>query len=397
MQGGMARVASLTPMPRQLDVIVVGCGVMGSATCLACADLGKSVLGLEARTCGHDQGSSHGHSRIVREAYFEHPDYVPLAMRSRESWIALGARAGVKLFHECGVVYGGAPDSPVVKGSLASAAKFGVPVERLSANELMSRWSQFRVPSGFVCVHEPRAGFARPEQCIAVNWRLAREAGAQMREGARVEAWRETAEGVEVDVDGRTIVAKSLVLTAGAWTGRLAAGLGLPIRPARQPLGWAAPLDAAAADESRMPGFLFDEGERGAFYGIPCGADQPPPHGIKVAWHLPGPTCDPDCMDRTATRSEIDRLNEGVARYIGPNAGAIHSAAVCIYQMTPDQNFMVGCAPGHRRVFMAAGFSGHGFKFAPVVGEAMAELAAGKEMNPLMDFLNPARGFGSVA
>ncbi len=109
--------ASLKSMPDRLDVIVVGCGAMGSATCFACADLGLRALGLEARTCAHDQGSSHGHSRIVREAYFEHADYVPLAMRSREMWIALGARAGERLFHQCGVVYGGAPGSPVVRVS----------------------------------------------------------------------------------------------------------------------------------------------------------------------------------------------------------------------------------------------------------------------------------------
>ena len=389
--------ASLKSMPDRLDVIVVGCGAMGSATCFACADLGLRALGLEARTCAHDQGSSHGHSRIVREAYFEHPDYVPLAMRSREMWIALGARAGERLFHQAGVVYGGAPGSPVVRGSLHSARQFGVPIERLSAAGVMSRWKQFRVPAGFECLHEPRAGFARPEQCISVNWRLAREAGAQLREGARVDAWREVADGVEVDVDGRTIAANSLVLTAGAWTGRLANQLGLPIRPARQPLGWAEPIDQAAADESRMPGFLFDEGEAGAFYGVPCGADQPPPQGIKVAWHLPGPTCDPDAMGRTATAAEVERLNEGVARYLSPVAGPLHASAICIYQMTPDQNFLVGRAPGHRRVFMAAGFSGHGFKFAPVIGEAMACLAAGRPMNPCLEFLNPARSFHPVA
>lgn len=365
-------------MSERFDVIVVGVGSMGSAACWHLAKRGVRVLGLERFGVPNALASHHGHSRMIRLAYFEHPDYVALLKRAYENWASLESDSGQRVLHVTGGLYLGRPDSELVTGSIEAARTYGLPHEVLSRERLGERFPQFRVPDDTVAFFENQAGFLVPEAAVAAQAEVAMRRGAEIRGHEPVTRWEADARGVRVKTERAAYTAERLVFCGGAWTSRLLAELGLPLRVTRQVMGWFWPREPDAFAYGRFPCWALDLEERknfrGVHYGFPMAPTNP---GFKIALHWPGETCDPDRVDRSPRPGDEADLR-GALREHFPGVGAdapLLSLQVCLYTNSPDGHFILDRHPHHERVSIACGFSGHGFKFASVIGEAMADLA----------------------
>jgi sarcosine oxidase len=370
------------------DAIVVGLGGMGSAAAYHLARRGSRVLGLEAFAPGHAAGSSHGESRIIRLAYFEHPDYVPLLRRAYALWEHLQAESGTRLLHLTGGLFVGPPDGGVLGGSLRSARTHALPHEVLDAAEIRRRFPPLRPGDPEVGLFETRAGALFPERCVAAHLRLAEASGAALRFGEPVRRWAATPGGVEVQTDAGRYAAGSVVVTAGAWLGRLLYDLRLPLQPERNLMFWLTPRETPELFEpERFPIWIWDAGESGAFYGLPH-FERP---GVKVARHHSGEACDPDTVSREPAPRDEQPVRRFVARRIPALDGPVAGAQVCLYTNTPDEHFVVDRHPDYPSVVFAGGFSGHGFKFASVMGEVLADLTLTGRTAPEAAFLSAAR------
>jgi sarcosine oxidase len=352
------------------DVIVVGLGGMGSAAARHLAARGQRVLGLERFTPAHDRGSSHGGTRIVRQAYIEDPAYVPLLLRAYELWDQAGKEADADLLTLTGGLYLGSPESAAVAGSLASARQWGLAHEVLDAAGIRERFPTLTPASGDVGVFEERAGYVRPEAAVAVHLELAARDGAELRFDENVEFWSTTSDGVLVSTGSRTYTAGALVIAPGAWAPKLLADLELPLLVDRQVQYWFDPPGGTGPYE-RHPVFLWEHDDD-LVYGIP--AVDGPGGGVKVAFHRRRHPTDPDALDRVVTAAEVAEIRTQAARIAPGVPGTLNRTAVCMYTLTPDEHFVIGHHPAHERVVVACGFSGHGFKFVPVVGEILADL-----------------------
>ena len=374
---------------RHFDTIVVGTGGMGSAALHHLAARGARVLGIDRFPCAHDRGSSHGHTRLIRLAYFEHPDYVPLLRRAYELWRELEQKSGRPLLVESGLVTAGPPAGHVVAGLLASAATHSLPVERLSVPEAARRYPGLRLAEDWEIAFEACAGYLFVEECVRAHTLLAVNAGAELEYGAAVRRWRADAAGVVVETDRESFSAGSLVLTSGAWTSDLLQVPGLRLEVLRKALFWYRPEPSRAMlyAAGTLPCFAFDT-PAGFFYGFPSLDNR----GVKVAEHTGGrPVSDPLSLDRTLDRQEQARVEEVIASHLPGLGREMSSHAHCLYTMSPDGHFALGLHQEHSRVTIAAGFSGHGFKFASVIGEVLADLAlSGTTRHPL-GFLSPQR------
>jgi sarcosine oxidase len=366
------------------DVIVVGVGGMGSASAFELARRGRRVLGLEQFALGHDQGSSHGHTRIIRTAYYEHPDYVPLVRRAFERWYDLEQRLGRHLLTECACLSVGAPDSELIEGVRLSAGQHRLPVEDLSATELRDRFPAFRFDGRYVGLLERSAGFLYVDECVRAHVDAARSAGATVHDNEPVRTWRATAAGVEVETDRARYRAAKLVLTAGPWAPRLLAGWGARLRVMRQVVLWFGPRAAAAFRRDVFPIYIADTPE-GYIYGLPM-LDA---HGVKIARHYGAPElAGPSEVDRNATAADETTVRRFLREHLPGADGPCNRRSVCIYTLTPDRHFILDVHPEYATVAIAAGFSGHGFKFAPVVGEIMADLVeTGRTTHPIGRFV----------
>lgn len=370
--------------PRRADVIVVGLGAMGSAAAAVLARRGLDVVGLEQFGPAHALGSSHGETRIIRQAYFEHADYVPLLRRAYEQWRSLDGG----LLHLHGGLMIGTADSAVVTGTITSATTWSIAHEVLSAADVGRRFPAFCLRPDEVAVFEPTAGYLSPEDGVRAHLAAAQRAGAQLRFGASITGWDAVGDGVEVVADGETIVADRLVVAAGAWTSKLL-GERFPLRPVRRVVAYFGCADAAAFTPKRFPIYVWAFGAGDAIYGFP---ETSPGRGSKVGFHYRGPGVDPDLIERTVTEDEIAELRDAVAQRFTGLTGRCLDAAVCMYTMTPDEDFVVGAVPGTDGcVVVAAGFSGHGYKFAPVIGEALADVATTGTTPLPISFLSPDR------
>ncbi len=381
---------------RTFDVIVVGVGTMGAGACLELARRGKRVLGLEQHRLGHDRGSSHGGSRIVRDCYFEAPEYVPLLLECRAGWERLERESGQRIVHRCGVLYLGSAQSEVLRESERSGTAFGVPFERLDAAGVRGRFPQFHMPTDWRAMFEPGAGFARPERAVRAAADLAVRAGATILQEVRVRRWQEVGGGVRVETPAGVFEAGALVLTAGAWTAGLALELGIPMVPLRVPIAWLRPRDQAACATPRMPVWYIDRPGRSGLYGVPTAPDQGAPSGVKVAMHGDGRVVDPDHLREPASAVELEDLRAATDLYLPCAAGGVRAGSTCLYTMSPDAHFVVDRMPGCRQVFLACGFSGHGFKFMPVLGRALADLATDGWTELPIGFLSAGR-FGRAS
>ena len=366
------------------DVIVLGTGGVGSAAAFHAARRGAKVLGIDRFPGGHDRGSSHGQTRIIRQAYFEHPDYVPLLLRAYELWHELEQTAGEKLLHQVGLLQIGPPEGAVVSGVLQAARLHGLNVESLTAEESLRRFPGFRVPESYVGVFEPAAGYLKVERCVLAHLAAAKQHGAEFRFGSAV-SWRR-AEGKNMVVGteaGETFPCGKLIITAGAWAPNLLADLKIGLSVRRKHLYWYPMADANYHEHRGCPTFLY-ELPHGVYYGFP----QIDELGVKVAEHSGGtivrdPLTDPrglDPADLARVEAFLADQMPGVTRQLGRRS-------VCFYTMSPDEHFIVDRDPVDEHVFLAAGLSGHGFKFASVLGEALADLALDGATNLPIGFL----------
>ncbi|MDR7278046.1 N-methyl-L-tryptophan oxidase [Catenuloplanes atrovinosus] len=381
------------------DVIVLGLGGMGSAAAYHLAARGRRVLGLERFGPAHDQGSSHGGSRIIRQAYFEDPAYVPLLLRSYELWDRLAVDSGADVITRCGGVMIGPPGSRTVAGSRRSAQRWGLRHEMLDAAELHRRFPTLHPGPDDVALYEAEAGFVRPEPTVRGHLNLAARAGAELRFGEPALAWEATAAGVRVTTATGRYDAGHLVVAPGAWAPRVLAGLGVPLEVERQVQFWFAPgASIANFTPDRHPIYVWEDADGSQIYGFP--ALDGPEGGVKVAFFRGGASCTPETIDREVHPAEVAAMAARFGRLLPGGAGRFLRAKTCMYTNTPDEHFVIAAHPEHPTVTVACGFSGHGFKFVPVVGEILADLAiTGTTAHPiaLFDARRPRLAHGSGA
>jgi sarcosine oxidase len=356
------------------DVAIIGLGVTGSAALVALARRGRRVVGIDRYLPGHDRGSSHGATRIIRLGYFEHPSYVPLLRAAYPLWRELESRSGRSLLSVTGIVEIGAPASELVAGTLESSRLHGLPHEVLDAPDLMKRFPAFRVPDHFIGVFQPDGGFVRAEATVEVLQALARDAGAELRMEERVVAIEPHRDGARVRTAGGEVIAGRAIVAAGAWLKSLVPELVPAIHATRQVLGWFAPVDAAQAAlfaAGRAPVFMLQNPD-GVFYGFP--AD--PNGAVKVAKHHHGDgAVDPERYDRNVSGADEALIRLALKAHLPGADGALLAAKTCLYTMAPDGDFILDRLPARPDIIIASPCSGHGFKFAPVIGEILADLA----------------------
>ena len=365
--------APLTPRPttRPWDVIVLGLGAMGSATALQLARRGCRVLGFDRFSPPHPHGSTHGESRIIREAYFESPLYVPLVQRAYELWDELERESGARLFLQTGGLMIGPGDSEIVQGARHSAELHRLPHEILGAADVRRRFPALQPPDDWRAVWEARAGVLFPERCVEAQLRGATARGAEVHVNEPVERWEPDGDGVRVWTARGEYCAGALVITAGAWLGQFAPGLRLPLRVERQVMFWFDALtNPADFRPERCPIHVWEYEPGKHFYGLPDVGT-----GSKLAVHHEGPTVSPDAVDRTLGEAETNKMQSLVRRYLPGLNPAVRSFAVCLYTDTPDQHFLIDRHPEFPQVWLGSPCSGHGFKFASAVGEVLADLA----------------------
>jgi len=375
-------------MTDSYDIIVIGLGGMGSAAAYHLARRGARVLGLEKFTPAHDKGSSHGGSRIIRQSYFEDPAYVPLLLRAYELWEQLAADSGQEVYRLTGGLYVGPPDCLTVAGSLRASREWSLPHEVLDAREIRSRFRTFNPGPHFVGLYEEQAGFARPETTVAAHLELAARAGAELRFGEEVRAWSQSGTGVTVTTGSDTYTAGQLVICPGAWAPALLADLGVPIEVERQVMYWLDPVDGMA-DFERSPIYIAENDYGAQSYGFP--AIDGPGGGVKTAFFRRGTPCTPETIDRVVHPDEITRMRTRAVELLPALAGRCVHAATCMYSNTADEHFVIARHPAHTAITVACGFSGHGFKFVPVVGEILADLALSGATEHPIDLFAPQR------
>jgi sarcosine oxidase len=378
------------------DVIVAGLGGMGSAAAYHLAARGKRVLGLERHTPSHDKGSSHGQSRIIRLTYSEDPSYVPLVLRAYELWERLERETGEDLMTITGGLMIGPPGSKYFEGSKKSAERYDLPHEILDADELKSRYPVFRPTPDTVALFEERAGFLRPEACVRAHLDRAASLGADLRFEEEIATWEPTRSGVLVETASGTYEAERMVVSVGAWAPKLLADLGLPLEVTRQLLFWFDPkggIEPFLPD--RFPIFIWEPADGNSFYAIP--AHDGPAGGVKVAFfRADGKPANPETIDREVHSEEVEFIRGYLARYIPTLDGEFLSAKTCMYTNTPDEHFVISTHPKHPQVAIAAGFSGHGYKFCSVVGETLADLVTEGETDHPIDLFSPSRLVGTT-
>jgi len=358
------------------DAIVIGTGGMGSSALLHLARRGVRVLGIDQFRPPHDRGSSHGETRIIRQAYFEHPDYVLLLRRAYTLWEELEQFSGESLLHRVGLMMAGAPESEGVTGTLRAAREHHLPLDVLTVEEARRRFPAYHYEDHWTTLFEPVAGYLTVERCVAAHLQQALQHGAQLLTDTPVRSWKsragKSAAGtIEVQTDTETHVAPVVVITAGAWAGQLLGELGCPLRPVRKTLHWFAASDAKWDVSAGNPTFFFDLPE-GQFYGFPRldGAT------IKVAEHTRGESVpDPSQLDRQIQDADYAGVQSFLQRYLPGTGTTPVRSSVCMYTFSPDGHFVIDRHPQIPGVVLGAGFSGHGCKFATVIGEVLADLA----------------------
>lgn len=358
---------------RSFDVAILGLGAMGSAAAYHMASRGQAVVGFDRFRPPHTMGSSHGETRIYRHAYWEDPAYVPLLTRAYDLWRDLETASGRTLRNETGILLMGVPDGEVIPGATKAAKDHGLTVETPSRDALRARWPPFQPTTGMQAVLEPKAGALFPERCIEAHLGLAQDAGARLLFKQPVAAWRATDDGVVVETADGAYEADRLVVAAGAWSDQVVGDLGVDLEVERQVQYWFPPGQAAGRfAPDACPVWAFEPEPGRLVYGFPDFGT-----GVKAAIHHEGAATEPDTLDRHAVSAEeTDSMRRLLRTYVPDLDVTPRATAVCMYTNTPDRHFIVDRHPEHENVVVAAGFSGHGFKFASVLGEAVAHLAS---------------------
>ncbi len=353
------------------DAIVIGAGGMGSATLYHLACSGCKVLGLEQFGVPHAFGSSHGSTRIIRLAYSEGNEYVPLLRAAYQYWRELEGASGESILHVTGGLDVGTESSWTINGSRTSCLSHGLDFECLDGAEVSRRFPGYRLPDSMRAIYQPDGGYLLSEVAIAAYVAGARDRGADVRTDTKVLRWEPRASGIRVETSQGTVEATRLVIAAGAWIGDLGRSLRDFCKPERQVMLWTEPLDSTAFEAERFPVFNM-EAPFGRFYGCPDHASE----GFKIGkyHHLQQEVQDPGELDRTCHPEDEAALREAIDEYFPQASGPTRRTAACMFTNSPDSDFILDRYPGEDNVFVAGGFSGHGFKFCSVVGKVMAEL-----------------------
>jgi sarcosine oxidase len=356
------------------DVIILGLGAMGSAAAQHLAQRGRRVLGLDQFTPPHDQGSSHGGSRIIRQAYFESPDYIPLVLRAYELWHELEQKTGTHLIRTTGGLVIGARSGELVSRTIAAAGEHNIPVDVLEPAALRRRIPAFSPLPDDLGVLEHQAGYLIPEDCMRAQFEAASRAGAELHCNEKVLSWSTENGHATIQTSRGTYAGGHLVITAGPWANEALASC-FPLRITRQVTAWIQPMGGIEAFlPPHFPVFIAENIHGGfASYGFP--AIDGPTGGIKVAVHGSHGECTPENIERAIHDSDIRAIIDALSTRLPAIDGHLVRASTCFYTMTPDEHFIIGPHPRFPACTIACGFSGHGFKFAPVVGEILADLS----------------------
>ncbi|MGH2532526.1 MAG: N-methyl-L-tryptophan oxidase [Thermomicrobiales bacterium] len=372
------------------STIVIGGGTMGSGAAWELGKRGEKALVLEQFGHVHAMGSHGGLTRIIRHAYAEGADYIPLVRRADDLWVALEEAAGVKVLHRVGGLELAVPGHGHAERARDNAALHGVAFEWLDAAELMRRWPVYRVPEDWAAGYGPDSGFIDVERGLRALAARARAHGIEIREHEPVRSWGATDSGAWVETDQGRYTADRLIVTAGAWAGQMLADLGLPLTVRRKTIHWVEVAQPESFAPERFPVFIADSAA-GELYGLPIfGRD-----GLKIGRHDGGDVTTPETVDREVAPKEAAGAL-GPARQIFPAiTGKVLSSAVCLYTLTPDGDFVIDRHPAWPHVVIAAGFSGHGFKFAPAIGEHLVDMAFHTDAMPFpMLALNRLKALG---
>ena len=370
-------------MAQEFDCIVIGVGAMGSSTLYNLAKRGRRVLGLEQFDIPHAEGSSHGVNRIIRLAYYEHPSYVPLLRRAYELWSEIESIAGEQLIYKTGSIDTAPAGHEVFEGSLESCLLHDIPHRVLNHAQINEQFPGYQLPVGHMGILQQDGGFVLSERSIVAYANAAMSEGAEIHAREVVSGWEPDQGGVRVFTDRGEYTAERLIITAGAWSSGLIPILeGLAV-PERQVLAWLQPIDGSLYTPEVFPVFnaYFDEGRYYGFpvFGIP---------GFKVGrYHHLEEIIDLDSAIKTVNGEDEALLRSAVEKYFPKANGTTMTLKTCMFTNTPDEHFIVDSLPGNTQVVVAAGFSGHGFKFASVIGEILSDLAIKGETEHDIDLL----------
>ena len=368
------------------DVIVSGLGGMGSATCAHLAQSGVSVLGLEKHSLPHHKGSSHGNTRVIRQAYFEHPDYVPLLKAAYKHWHKLEEETQRRLFFKTGVLVCGSKDSEMIAGIQKSAHTHQLQTDLLSNLELRSQFPQFKLPEHYIGILEKNAGFLKVEDCVESYHQLAKRSGAALHENEFVTSWKKNGTTLEVQTNQSQYFTQKLILTQGAWSNFLKS---IKLKILRKTMYWFKDEKLQYHPSKQTPSYLFDLNSEGIFYGTPTIDSL----GLKVAVHSGGEMLNNpnELHSFPSAHEEFKLIKDKLCHILNLDLSTYTQFTHCMYTMSPDSHFIIDQHPACDEIYFACGFSGHGFKFASVIGEILSKLAlTGKPPYPI-DFLKLSR------
>ncbi len=376
------------------DVIVTGVGSMGAAACWYLAKRNYRVLGLEQFDIPHEQGSHAGQSRIIRKAYFEHGDYVPLLERAYHNWKELELETSSQVYYKTGLIYFGSPDSRPIKGAREAAHQYNIPLDILTHETMNVRYPMILCPSHFQGLFEPDAGFVTPEKAISLYTSDALQRNADIRAREKVLEWKKEGSAIRVITNKNIYQTGRLIICAGAWAGKIIPTLPAKLKVTKQIIGWMKPKNWNEFSLGNFPCWFLSDDDGTMFYGFPIlpAKDFGVPVGLKLAMHKICSEVDPDDLDRNIQQADEEILRNILKKYMPDAAGNTLTLKSCLYTNSEDEDFIIDHLPGYDgKVTIATGFSGHGFKFASVIGEILADLAIeGKTVLPI-EFLRLSR------
>jgi len=370
------------------DVIVVGLGVMGSGVVYQLARRGFRVLGIDQFHPPHTYGSSHGYGRAIRLAYEQDSRYVQYVRRAYEAWQELECSTGSRLMINTGLLIMGEPEAPIIQGGRQSADMYGIAYDLLDRRAIRDRWPALHMDDEMCGFYEPTGAVLRVEPCIETLLKAAKTGGALLRLNEPVRSWSVVGKEVHVRTNQGDYVAARLVISAGAWCKELLPKLQLPLKVERQVQLWFQP-DSDSADwlsPQCFPYAAWQYDEDGHFYAFPDFG-----HGVKVAHHRGGQMTSPQTIQRDVDDQDVQSIRTLLKRYLPSVNGPLKSHAVCMYTNTPDLNFLIDEHPDFPEVLIVGGFSGHGFKFAPAIGESVADLLSGQQPDTALEMFKIQR------